>query len=253
MSSTFSRESAGSASGLSEPACGRSRFASGTAHVAASLPGTGRALLSCPTSKPPQQADLMPIFMSVAIPVRRGPELADVDRRAIPILPDGSLPWSAAAGPGGWSARMFLHQTLSTSRPGWTPSDTERFLSCSMLATSQLRVAGGSSLSAVLLSEPPPSGRLYLTAPMILGLFRRAVKRRRPLQRVLLRTPRGWLRRTLTVTSRAGGYDFSLPKNANLFRGSLEAGLLAWLSTLAGGLSEMQSFHSKQSSSAGRS
>jgi len=157
-----------------------------------------------------------------------------------PICPDGSLPWSADCGPNGWSAKMYLHQTLSNSLSAWNPSDTERLLSVSIVETLQVRVAGGNSCSAALLAKPPDSEDLYLTPQMILGLIRRALKRRRPLQRVLLRTPQGWRRRTVIVSSRKkGGFDFSLPKNAKPYKDSPEAGLLDFLNRAAGSCSAM--------------
>lgn len=146
-----------------------------------------------------------------------------------PICPDTSLPWSQDCALGGWSARMFLHQMLFTSHSDWTCSDTELLLSNSTLATLQVRVAGGNSASAALLTAAPDSPELYLTPQMVSGLARRAQKRRRPLQRVLLRTRHGWRRRTLTVTSRGKGYAFSLPRSVRPCKDSPEAGLLAFL------------------------
>jgi hypothetical protein len=151
-----------------------------------------------------------------------------------PTCPGTSSPWPHDCALGGWSARMFLHQMLCASRPGWRSSDTESLLSRSTLATLRARVGGGSSLSAALLPSSPDSPGLYLTPPMVSGLLRRALKRRRPLQHVLLRTPAGWLRRTLTVSSRGAGYALSIPSSANPSRGSPEAGLLAFLAQGAG-------------------
>ncbi len=163
------------------------------------------------------------------IPVRHAPWLAGIARLKCPISPDTSLPWQDDQAHNGWSARMFLHQILSNSHSHWRPSDTESLLSGWMLETSQVRVAGGSSASDALQDSLLDSHELYLTRQMVLGLCRRAVKRKRPLQRVLLHTPAGWLRRTVTVTSRGEGYAFSLPKSVNVFKDSPEAGLLAFL------------------------
>lgn len=168
-------------------------------------------------------------FSAEAIPALHAPGLEAIDPPSTPTWPDGSLPWSGDAAHGGWSARMFLHQTRSTLRSDWQPSDTESLLSRSTLEILQLRVAGGSSLSDALLTTAPDSPELYLTPAMVKGLARRAEKRRRPLQRVLLRTPRGWLRRTVTCTSQGVGYVFSIPAKPNPSKGSLEAGLLAFL------------------------
>ena len=152
-----------------------------------------------------------------------------IDRANIPTCPDTSLPWSGDFALGGWSARMFVHQMLSTLLPGWRCSDTESLLSRSTLVISQVRVAGGSSVSDALLPCVPDSSDLYLTPQMVMGLLHRAAKRKRPLQRVLLRTQTGWLRKTLTVTNRDGAYECSIRPNANPCRGSPEAGLLDYL------------------------
>jgi hypothetical protein len=73
-----------------------------------------------------------------------------------------------------------------------------------------------------------------LTPAMVKGLARRASQRRRPLQRVLLRTPQGWLRRTVTCTSRPDGtYAFSIPGNVSFSKDSIEGGLLASLEARA--------------------
>lgn len=65
-----------------------------------------------------------------------------------PICPDTSLPWSGACGQGGWSAKMYLQQTIATSLPCWSCSDTERVLSA--LTPRRLHY---SSASAILLSD----------------------------------------------------------------------------------------------------
>lgn len=157
-------------------------------------------------------------------------ELVDIDLLAIPTCPDTSLPWSDDYALGGWSARMFLHQMLCTSQPAWSCSDTESLLSRSILAISPVRVGDGTTCVPALMPESPPlSSGLYPTPASIAGLARRATKRRRPLQRVLLRTATGWLRKTLFCSSRGSGYAFSLPKRQKASRDSPEAGLLDFL------------------------
>lgn len=98
-----------------------------------------------------------------------------------PICPDGSLPWSGDCGPGGWSAKMFLHQMLSILDSRWKPSDTERLLSVSTAETLQVRVDGGSSLSAALLPSAPDSPELYLKLRSLSALIKRAARQKRPL------------------------------------------------------------------------
>jgi hypothetical protein len=102
-------------------------------------------------------------FSSEEIPALHAPGLEPIDPACTPTSPDGSSPWPGDCAHDGWSARMFLHQMLSTSRSDWQPSDTESLLSRSTLAISQLRVAGGSSLSDALLPTAPDSPELYLT------------------------------------------------------------------------------------------
>lgn len=174
------------------------------------------------------------------IPALHVPWPGGIGQVSIPTCPDTSLPWSGDFAHRGWSARMFVHQTLSTSLPGWSCSDTESLLSHSTLVISQVRVAGGSSVSDALMSYTPDSSDLYLTPQMVTGLLRRAWKRKRPLQRVLLRTPTGWLRKTLTVTNRDGAYECSIRQNANPCRDSPEAGLLDYLARAAESCSVMQ-------------
>jgi hypothetical protein len=127
-------------------------------------------------------------FSLEAIPALHAPGLEAIAPQFTPTSPDGSSPWPGDCAHDGWSARTFLHQMLATSRSDWQPSDTESMLSRSTLAISQLRVAGGSSLSDALSTVAPTLPELYLTPPMVMGLLRRAQKRKRPLQRVLLRT-----------------------------------------------------------------
>lgn len=173
-------------------------------------------------------------FSVEAIPALHAPELAGIARRSTPTSPDTSLPWQDDYAHDGWSARMFLHQTLSTSPSGWTPSDTEWLLSRSTLAISPLRVASGSSLSDALLPTAPDSPELYLTPAMVMGLARRASLRKRPLQRVLLRTRHGWRRRTVMCSSQNEGYVFSIPAKQKPSKDSPEAGLLAFLAHAVG-------------------
>jgi len=172
-------------------------------------------------------------LLLAAIPALRVPGQEALVLAEAPTSPDTSLPWLGDSALDGWSARMFLHQILFTLLPGWTPLDTESFLSHSTLATLQVRVGDGKSSSEALAREAPISSRYYLTPAMVWGLARRASRRRRPLQRVLLRTPCGWRRRTVIVTSRGEGYVFSLAKNVKPSKDSPEAGLLAFLNAAA--------------------
>src|SRR5262249_48241901 len=105
----------------------------------------------------------------------------------------------------------------------------------STLVISRARVAGETTCVHAMTTEPPPfSSGLYPTPVSIAGLARRAAKRKRPLQRVLLRTATGWLRKTLFVSSLDTGYEFWLPKRRKPFKGSPEDGLLDFLNGAVG-------------------
>ena len=174
------------------------------------------------------------------IPALQGPLPKETGKVVIPISPDISLPWLEDYIHDGWSARMFLHQMLRTSQPAWNCWDTERLLSALTLRTLRVKIASGSSLSDVLMKESPPlSSGLYLTRQMISGLIHRAVKRKRCLQRVLLRTHAGWQQRTIIVSSpKSNDYVFSVRKNARDCRDSPSTGLLDFLQTAVESCSE---------------
>lgn len=105
-----------------------------------------------------------------------------------PTCPDTSLPWSEDFALDGWSARMFLHQLLATSRPAWKPSDTDAWLSASTPLRLRASLGSGISLSAVIRSPHENSREpSFRTAKMVQGLIRRALARGRSL-RLLLRT-----------------------------------------------------------------
>ena len=130
---------------------------------------------------------------------------------------------------------------MSSSQLDHSLPDTEWLLLHSTLETSQLRVAGGSSLSDALLPTAPDSPELYLTPVMVKGLLRRAQRRNRPLQRVLLRIPCGWRRRTVTYSSQDGDYVYSIPSSVRLFKDSPEGGLMAFLAASGARCAEMPS------------
>lgn len=179
--------------------------------------------LSTPLPSKPSQ------FWLGEIPALSAPVPALTESPSIPTSPGSFSAWSDDYAHNGWSARTFLHQMLSISLSRWKHSDTESLLSHSTLAISPLRVAGGSSLSDALLANAPTSSELYLTPQMVSGLARRASSRKRPLQRVLLRTQQGWRRRTVTCTSQGEGYAFSIHAKQKPSKDSPEAGLLAFL------------------------
>lgn len=53
------------------------------------------------------------ILLSGVIHAHAGAGLGAMAYQSIPTCPDTSLPWSDRAGPDGWSAKMFLHQTIA--------------------------------------------------------------------------------------------------------------------------------------------
>lgn len=115
----------------------------------------------------------------------QGPEVTDPAK--VPICPDTSLPWSEDSNLGGWSARMFLHQLLTTSMPHWTHLDTEQLLS----EWTPQRLQGSHdkeiSLSDVIKKPGMAYEDSFRTSKMVQGLIRRALARGKSL-RVLLRT-----------------------------------------------------------------
>jgi len=153
----------------------------------------------------------------------------DVDSRLdTPICPDTSLPWSDDFAHDGWSARMFLHQQLHISRPHWTPSDTERWLSASTLLHLRVKPGFEISLSDVITPVGVCSGKHFRSAKMIRGLVRRAWRWRRRL-RVLLRTERGIIPTTITFGSPNAACVSLTLKSAKPLPDSLQDGLLAFL------------------------
>ena len=87
-----------------------------------------------------------------------------------PICPDTSLPWSEDCGPGGWSAKTFLHQLLSTSTRHWQPSDTEQLLSDWIPHRRHANPEREISLSDVLERPGQSSERCFPTPKAVRGL-----------------------------------------------------------------------------------
>lgn len=90
-----------------------------------------------------------------------------------PTSPDISLPWSQSVGRDGWSAKMFLHQLLTISRPHWTPSDTERLLSEWTARRLRASPARESSLSDVI----KPAGKAFANAFKTQRTLRSCIRR----------------------------------------------------------------------------
>ena len=125
----------------------------------------------------------------------------------IPTCPDTSLPWSASVGPNGFSAKMFLHQTLQTLRPRWTCSDTEALLSRQMPIRIQAKTEPEKLLSDVLKKPSSANSSSYISDKAARGLIRRNIIRRRAIL-VLLRTDADTMR--VMVTFGTEGRDYGL-------------------------------------------
>jgi len=154
-----------------------------------------------------------------------------------PTFPDMSLPWSLEAGPGGWSAKMFLHQMMSASLPDWKPLDTERLLSG--LTPIRLRVSAAKEITLSALVKTPgfASGCTYRTSKMVQGLIRRALARNRSF-RLLLRTERDTTPVIVTFGT-ADSASWTL-KSEKPLPDSLKDGLLDFLRRHAPECSAMQ-------------
>lgn len=154
--------------------------------------------------------------------------------RPVPTLPDTSLPWSLDAGPGGFSAKMWCHQMLRTSRPGWTCSDTTALLSQRTVQLTRLSPGKGISLSEVLRKQCPGSSAKWASDKALMGLLRRAAgalrshNRQRP---VLLRVPgKAWESVRVSCGSpHKGSSAISVSMKPNGCKASLAAGLLDFL------------------------
>jgi len=172
--------------------------------------------------KTTEQLPLFPGAIRVLSEVERG----QFTVRNIPTCPDISLPWSEESGPDGWSAKMFLHQMLSTSKPRWTCSDTERLLLGRAPLRLQHNAESGILLSEVLKNPGQAKQSSYLNMRGMAGILRRSIKRDRSLL-VLLRT----INDTIPVTVSFGteGPELSIPTNASSLVDSLRIGLMDYL------------------------
>ena len=155
-----------------------------------------------------------------ATPALVAPKLGEIGHLKAPTCPDTSLPWQQDSRLGGWSARMFLHQMLSTGHLQWNCSDTELYISRSTLAILRVNLGKEITASHALMPTPPDaSSSLYLSRAMLRGLAKRSTirtKQTRPLQHVLQRTKEGGLqRRRLTFSKRGSGFVPFILTNAN--------------------------------------
>ena len=167
--------------------------------------------------------------------VRSTAERVRMATQGIPTSPDTSLPWSEDCALDGWSARMFLHQLLATSRSHWTPSDTTQLLSGSKARVLRANLGSGISLSGIIVTEC--SEECFRTSRMVQGLIRRALARGRSL-RLLLRTERDTIPAIVIFGSRNADYASWTLKSAKPLPDFLRDGLLDFLRQHAPGSME---------------
>ncbi len=183
-----SRVSEGSVSQQSRQGLARLPRSSETASASGCSKNTGRMSIDAERSEtsPIKTMGQLPLFPE-AIHVLSEAEQGAMAQVNTPTFPVISLPWSEDCGPGGWSAKMFLHQMMSTLRPHWTCSDTERLLCARMPIRLQVKTGSGISLSEVLKKPGKASPKAYTLPTTLIGLLRRATARGKSF-RVLLRT-----------------------------------------------------------------
>lgn len=169
---------------------------------------------------------LGPISLREVIHALSEAERDQMVKADIPTSPDTSLPWSENAGQDGWSAKMFLHQMISTSWHHWKSWDTERLLSG--LTPLRLQAKGGSgiSLSDQLKKPGRALPKAYSLPKTIVGLFRRASARCRSF-RVLLRTERDTI--PVIVTFGMGSFESLMVRSEHPLPAYLLAGWLDFL------------------------
>ena len=146
----------------------------------------------------------------------------------VQTTPDISLPWSKDAGPDGYSAKMFLHQTIRTFVPHWNCSDTERLLSEQTLTRLRLKTEQGISLSDVIKPPLQTSSDFLLSDKAATGLIARNIKRKRDIL-VLLRTHVDTMRVRVTFGMVQGGLEPQIKTREQNLPDSLLDGLMDYL------------------------
>lgn len=177
----------------------------------------------------PMNGTAMQMCLPLAIPARSIPGPEATGNQSIPTSPDTALPWSEDFDLGGWSARMFLHQLLRTSRPAWKPSDTEQLLSEWTPLHIRGRAGNGITLSDYIKPADKVSADSFRTVRMVQGVIRRALERGRSF-RLLLRTEHDTIPVIVTFgTRKQKDFAFWTVKSGKPLPDSLRAGLLAFL------------------------
>jgi len=172
-----------------------------------------------------------PLILSVpgiTVNLIPGPDQSGVQK--FPTSPDISLPWSPISGPGGWSAKMWLHQMIKISLPHWNYSDTELLLSEQMPLRLQAKTGSGILLSDVIKRPAQASiNSCYLTAKAVKGIVRRSLKRNKSF-RVLLSTEHDTIPVIVIFGNRQKkDLEYWTVKSEQPLRDSLKIGLLDFL------------------------
>lgn len=160
------------------------------------------------------------------IPVPNIPEPEATEPQNIPTCPVTVSAWSDDAALNGWSARMFLHQLLTTSRPHWNVLDSERLLSAWTPFHIRDRAVNEISLSAVIKPAGKASEKSFMTSRTVEGIIRRAWARGRSF-RLLLRIEQDTIPMIVTFGTRQNkSSEYWTVKSGKPLPDSLKAGLL---------------------------
>lgn len=163
---------------------------------------------------------------------------ASGDLKNVQTIPDTSLLWSKEAGPNGYSAKMFLHQTIKTFAPAWNCSDTERLLSEQTPIRLQAKTEQEILLSDVLKSPKQINSDFILSDKAVRGLIKRNIKRQRGIL-VLLRTHADTIRVMVTFGMGREGLEPQIKTKERDLQDSLLDGLTGYLRQRLQELQEM--------------
>ena len=164
-----------------------------------------------------------------ALSEARQDQLGDLEN--VQTIPDISLPWYRDAGPNGYSAKMFLHQTIKTFAPDWSCSDTERLLSEQTPTRLQAKIEPGISLSDVIKPGMQKNSDFILSDKAAKGLIKRNIKRQRDIL-VLLRTRADTMRVMVTFGTDPDGFEPQIKTRERNLPASLLGGLTDYLKRL---------------------
>ncbi len=118
-----------------------------------------------------------------------------------PICPDTSLPWLDDFAHNGWSAKMFLHQTMCSLSRRWRLSDTERVQFDLIPLRLQANTEPVISVSDQLCQIGFDHSGNFISSKAVKGLLLRSMRRHRFVS-VLLRTDTDMIPATITYTKK---------------------------------------------------